>query len=106
MSKKKLSVRELLIKFEKATREARTTEKGVMPIHVPYTKFKGHDFLALVAAYYGLNSRKDAIAKIDGEVAKRKIFRARVKGGYALFLEEQAQQARKAEAKDILAEIL
>lgn len=106
MSKKKqLTVRELLIKFDKATRQDRTTEKGTMPVHVPYTKYKGHDFLSLVVAYYDLESRKDAISRIDKAVADKKIFRARVKGGYALFLEQQ-ETRRKAEAKSVLSEIL
>ena len=105
MAKKQLSVRELLIKFANKTEQDRTTEKGILPVHVPYTKYKGHDFLSLLVAYYGLKDRRQAISKIDDAVARKQIFRARVKGGYALFLEEQKAR-RKAEAKNILAEIL
>jgi hypothetical protein len=105
MGKKKLSIRELLVKFDKATRQDRETDKGVLPVHVPYTKYKGHDFLSLVSAYYGLESRKDAISRIDKAVASKEIFRARVKGGYALFL-EPTETRQRSKAKDVLAEIL
>jgi hypothetical protein len=82
-------IRKVLEKFYKVTEE----EREGKPVHVPITKWNGLNFLEILSKLYGI-SKEDSLKLVDKAVSESIIGRARVKKGYALFLE-----ARKGKKK-------
>jgi len=77
MAKTKLTIKELFKKFSEKTESVR----GGRPVHIPYTRIHGKNFLDIVSMYYGI-SRDDAKARVNKELIVRPS-----KGGVLVFAE-------------------
>jgi hypothetical protein len=73
----KLSVKDLFKRFQEKTEGVRQGR----PVHIPYTRIAGKNFLDIVALYYGV-TREDAKTRINKELVVRPS-----KGGVLVFSE-------------------
>jgi len=94
------SIRELLVKFTKATTEVRSTSNGEYPVHSVFTRYNGVNFIDLVAAVY--QTDKQGAIKL---IRSSDIEQIPVKGGYILALERR-EKKEKSSNKGAISDIL
>jgi len=91
----KLSVKDLFKRFSEKTESIRDGR----PVHIPYTRISGKNFLDVVTLYYGI-SRDDAKEKINKELVVRPS-----KGGVLVF-SEPLKTTKEKKAEPSVEEIL
>jgi len=81
----KLSVKDLFKRFSEKTE----TIRDGRPVHIPYTRIQGKNFLDIVCLYYAI-SRDEAKSRINKELVVRPS-----KGGVLVFAESLKKTTEK-----------
>jgi len=91
----KLSVKDLFKRFQEKTEGIRQGK----PVHIPYTRIQGKNFLDIVSLYYAI-SRDEAKSRINKELVVRPS-----KGGVLVF-SEPLKTVKEKKAEPSIEEIL